>query len=145
LLQDVVEAMIDELTTVSAYEVYVSSSLKKDMAKTSNKMIKEAIKKMTLEVAMNAIADETMSSVLSSSRVAEVPQELADILQTPSAEHQNTGQDAKEPVSSFDSQADNKHSNQVEGEPDCQEDGATSRSQSEQVSLTDLIGMPPIE
>lgn len=89
LLQDIVEQMIDELTTVGAYEVYVNSNIKKDMAKTSNKIVKDVVKKMTLEVALDAIADETMTSVLSATRVTEKTPEIADIVKTPSTDNQH--------------------------------------------------------
>jgi hypothetical protein len=64
LIWSVIEEMIDEITTVQAYSTYVNSSIKKDTVKVSNKITKGVVKQMTLEVAMETLADLKINNVL---------------------------------------------------------------------------------
>lgn len=57
LIWSVIEEMIDEMTTVQTYSTFVNCNLKKEIAQFNNKTIKTVVKQMTLEVAMQALAD----------------------------------------------------------------------------------------
>ena len=47
---NIVEAMIDELTTVCTYSTYVQCNIKKDINKTSSRLVKNVVKDMCREM-----------------------------------------------------------------------------------------------
>lgn len=68
LLWSFIEDLIDEMTTVQVYANYVNCNLKKEVVKARNHLLKDVVEEMTLEIAMTALADSRINSLLNESK-----------------------------------------------------------------------------
>ena len=60
ILIDIVESMIDDLTTVESYKTYVHTNVKKDIHKTHKLMINRVVNSMCLDIAKVEIANKSL-------------------------------------------------------------------------------------